>query len=99
MEKPQYDNLLESSIGYVTQTLKGFEDNKVWSLDPKTRPFREVVARARPVSYAGKLGYASASVLSDYVVLDMFAEVVAGQKPAKEAMADATKRAERYYKV
>jgi multiple sugar transport system substrate-binding protein len=99
MEKQQYDNLLESSIGYVTQTLKGFEENKVWSRDPKTRPFRDVTARARPVAYAGKLGYASASVLSDYVVLDMFAEAVTGSKTAKEAMAEATKRAERYYKV
>src|SRR5262249_36071361 len=99
MEKQQYDALLEGSIGYVTQTLKSFENSPVWNTDPKIKPFREATSRALPVSYAGTLGYASASVLADFVVLDMFAEVAAGGAKPKEAMEKAAKRAERYYKI
>jgi multiple sugar transport system substrate-binding protein len=61
--------------------------------------FRDVAARGRPVSYAGSLGYASASVLSDYVVCDMFGEVITGSTPPKDAAAKAEKRIERYYKI
>ena len=49
--------------------------------------------------YAGKLGYASAGVLGDYVVVDMFAEAASGARSPKEAAERAQKRAERYYKV
>lgn len=98
-EKEQYDRLLEGSIGYVSQVLKGYENNPVWGKDPKVTMFRDVAARGRPVSYAGTLGYASASVLSDYVVCDMFGEVVTGSSAPKDAMTTAEKRIERYYKV
>jgi multiple sugar transport system substrate-binding protein len=98
-EKAQYERLLEGSAGYVSQVLKGYENNPVWSKDPKVAMFRDVAARGRPVSYAGTLGYASASVLSDFVVCDMFGEVIAGSAAPKDAAAKAEKRVERYYKV
>ena len=53
----------------------------------------------RPAGYAGKLGYASAGVLADFVIVDMVAEAASGQNSPKEAAARAQKRAERYYKV
>ena len=98
-EKAQYEKLLEGSAGYVSQVLKGYENNPVWTKDPKIAIFRDVAARGRPVSYAGSLGYASASVLSDFVVCDMFGEVIAGSTPPKDAAAKAEKRVERYYKI
>jgi multiple sugar transport system substrate-binding protein len=98
-EKAQYERLLEGSAGYVSQVLKGYESNPVWGKDPKVSMFRDVAARGRPVSHAGSLGYASASVLSDYVVCDMFGEVVTNSAAPKDAMTRAEKRIERYYKV
>jgi hypothetical protein len=41
----------------------------------------------------------AAGVLADDVVIDLFADVVSGQMPAREAMAKAEKRIQRYYKV
>jgi len=99
LERAQYDRLLEGSIGYITQVLKGYENNPVWDRDPKLKAFRDATARAVPVSYAGALGYPSASVLSDFVVVDMFADAVTGQSSPKEAAAKAEQRIQRYYKV
>ena len=48
---------------------------------------------------AGDIGEASAACLADWVVVDMFAQAVSGQKSPKEAAERAQKRAERYYKV
>jgi multiple sugar transport system substrate-binding protein len=47
----------------------------------------------------GKLGYASAGALADFIVQDMVAEAVSGSKTPKEAAERAQQRAERYYKV
>ncbi len=49
--------------------------------------------------YSGDLGYASAAAMADYIVVDMFAEVCAGEATPKEAAARAAARAARYYRV
>ena len=43
MEAPQYNALLERSIGYITQTLKAYEANPVWTSDPKTSALQELL--------------------------------------------------------
>jgi multiple sugar transport system substrate-binding protein len=52
-----------------------------------------------PSGYAGKMGYASAGALADFIVVNMVAEAASGSKTPKEAAERAQKRAERYYKV
>ena len=92
----QYDRLIEASAGYVSHTLKGFGDHPVWTKDPRVAVFKDVGARGRSIAYAGKLGYAAAGVLADDVVIDLFADVVSGQMPAKDAIAKAEKRLRRH---
>jgi multiple sugar transport system substrate-binding protein len=53
----------------------------------------------RPAGYPGKLGYASAGAMADFIVANMVAEAASGAKTPKEAAERAQKRAERYYKV
>ena len=53
MERPQYERVLENSVGYVSQGLRAYDDSPLWRRDPKVRFFRDVAARGRPVSYAG----------------------------------------------
>jgi len=57
------------------------------------------VKELRPAGYDGKLGYASAGALADFIMVDMVAAAASGQKSPKEAAQEAQKRAERYYKV
>jgi multiple sugar transport system substrate-binding protein len=99
MEKPQYDQMMQGSVGYLSHSLRAYNDHPVWTEDPKRRVFKDTVERTVPYSYSGKLGYAASSVFADFVVVNMVAEAAGGSKSPKEAAADAQKRAERYYKI
>jgi len=99
MEQEQYGAWMQAAGGYISQPLRAYESNPVWTVDPKHTAYRDSVKNLRPAGYAGKLGYASAGALADFIVQDMVAEAVSGSKTPKEAAERAAKRAERYYKV
>lgn len=99
MEAEQYNGFIEASVGYLSHTLKNFDDNPVWTADPKNTVFKDTVARSKTFANAGPLGYAAASVFADFVVVNMVAEAASGQKTPAEAAKDAHKRAERYYRI
>jgi multiple sugar transport system substrate-binding protein len=98
-EKEQYEPWQQASIGYVTQPLKAFEANPVWTSDPKHTPFRDALTRTLDCGYAGTLGFASAATMADFIVVDMFAEACSGAETPKAAAARAATRAARYYKA
>ena len=62
-------------------------------------PTRKASETLRPNGYAGPLGYARPATMADYVLVDMFAKAVTGQATPQEAMEEAEKRANRYYRV
>jgi multiple sugar transport system substrate-binding protein len=99
MEADQYNPWMKASIGYVTQPLKAYEKNPIWTEDPKHTPYRDGASIMLDHGHAGPLGFASAAAMADYIVLDMVAEAASGSKTPKEAAERAAKRAERYYKV
>jgi multiple sugar transport system substrate-binding protein len=99
MEEEQFGAWLQAGIGYTAHPLVAYEKNSIWTSDPKVTPFRDACKLLRPAGYAGKLGYASAGALADFIVVDMVAEAASGQRSPKEAAERAQKRAERYYKV
>ncbi|MEH2484411.1 ABC transporter substrate-binding protein [Bradyrhizobium sp. AZCC 2230] len=99
MDKENYDAWEVASNGYVSPPLPAYNDNPVWTSDPKITPYRDCLKRCRDNGYAGDLGYASAAVMGDFVVVDMFAEAASGQATPKEAAARAAERAKRYYQV
>ena len=98
MEEEQVSPWLTASIGYVTPALTVYEKHPVWS-DPKSVPYRDSMKIMLPSGYAGKMGYASAGALADFIIVNMVAEAASGAKSPKEAAERAQKRAERYYKV
>ena len=95
----QYEPWLQASIGYVTHPLRAYESNPIWTVDPKHTPYRDCMKIMLPNGYGGKLGYASAQCMADFIVVNMVAEAASGAKTPKEAAERAQKRAERYYKV
>lgn len=99
MEGDQYNPWMEASIGYVSQSLKAYEKNPIWTADPKHTVYRDGAAIMLDNGHAGPLGLASAAAMADYIVLDMVAEAASGAKSPKDAAARAQARAERYYKV
>jgi multiple sugar transport system substrate-binding protein len=98
MEKEQVDPWVTASLGYVTPALRVYEQHDVWK-DPKATPYRDAMKIMLPSGYAGKMGYASAGALADFIIVNMVAEASSGSKTPKEAAERAAKRAERYYKV
>jgi multiple sugar transport system substrate-binding protein len=98
-EKEQYAPWQKAAIGYITHPLKAYDQNDVWGSDPKNLPYRDSVRNMLWHSYAGPLGYASAGVMADYVMVNMVAAAASGQKSPAEAAAEAERRALRYYKV
>jgi multiple sugar transport system substrate-binding protein len=99
MEEEQYNPWMQASIGYVTHPLIAYEKHPIWTVDPKHTPYRDAMKVMQPGGYAGRLGYASAGAMADFIVVNMVAEAASGQRMPKEAAERAQKRAERYYKV
>ncbi|MBS0337429.1 MAG: extracellular solute-binding protein [Proteobacteria bacterium] len=99
MEKEQYEVWQQQAIGYVTQPLKAYESNPIWTVDPKHTPYRDAMKVMQAHGYAGTMGYSSAQTMADFVMVNMVAEAASGSKSPKEAAERAEKRAQRYYKV
>lgn len=96
MEADQMNAWIEGSSAYCCQPLKAFADNPVWTSDPIHAPYARASETLRPNGYAGPLGYASAGVMADYVLVDMFASAVTGQATPEDAVIEAERRANRY---
>jgi multiple sugar transport system substrate-binding protein len=88
---------ITGASAYCCGAAKGFASNPVWTSNPIHAPYAKASESLRPNGYAGPLGYASAGVMADYVLVDMFAQAVSGQASAEDAIATAAKRANRYY--
>ena len=99
MEADQMNAWIEGSSAYCCPPLKAFADNPVWTSDPIHAPYARASETLRPNGYAGPLGYASAGVMADYVLVDMFASAVTGQATPEDAVIEAERRANRYYRV
>lgn len=98
-EAEQMNDWIEKSAGYCCQALKAYEANPIWSADPNNAAYARASETLRPNGYAGPLGYASAATMADYVLVDMYARAVTGQATPQEAMEEAERRANRYYRV
>lgn len=94
----QMNAWLEGASAYCCQALKGFADNPVWTSNPIHAPYAKASESLRENGYAGPLGAASAGTMADYVLVDMFAEAVTGQRTPEEAIANAERRIARYYR-
>jgi multiple sugar transport system substrate-binding protein len=98
-EKDQYEPWQKASLGYVSQPLKAYEKNPVWTEDPKATPYSTACAEMLDNGYSGKLGYASAATMADFIMVNMVAEAASGSQTPKAAAERAAARAQRYYKV
>ena len=99
MDKQQYDAWLQESVGYFTQTLKGFSDHPVWGEDPKRKVFADASERTLDFGHAGAWATRRRSATPTSSSSIMVAEAATGQATPKEAAARAEKRANRYYRV
>jgi multiple sugar transport system substrate-binding protein len=97
-EKPQYGEWESGTWGYVTQTLQSYYDLPSWKKDSRITPYRECMKRMLWNGYEGPLGPASAAAMSEYVIVDMFADVCVRGKSPKAAVATAEKKLKKMYR-
>lgn len=98
-EQEQMPAWITGASAYCCQPLKAYADNPVWTADPVHTPYKRASETLRPNGYSGPLGYASAAVMADYVLLDMFAEGATGRSTPEEAIKRAEARINRYYRI
>ena len=98
MEKDQYGLWLSNCLGYWCQPLKAYSQMKFWDSDPKLKPFKSALDSPFYEGYKGPIGAASAAVIANYTVVDMFASVVSGANTPEAAAKQAARAAERYYR-
>ena len=99
MEAPQYTAWQSASIGYWCHPLAAYDNADIWTSDPKIGAYRNIIRNGLPQSYKGKPSPKAAAAKADFVVLNMFQSVCAGQQSPQEAAKEAQKRGERYYKA
>jgi len=97
-EKAQYGKWESETWGYITQTLKDYYNLPAWKKDPRITPYRDCVKRMLWNGYAGPMGPASAAAMSEYVIVDMFADVCVGGKSPKAAAAAAERKLKKFYR-
>ena len=93
-----YNPWMEGAVGYLTQSLNGYESNPVWTADPKNAVFKDAAKRTLTAGYKGSVGEKAAAALAEFIVLDMFANYATGRLPVDEAVAQAERQAKRIYR-
>ncbi len=98
MEADNYNPWLEAAAGYLTHPLNAYENNPVWTKDPKNTVFRDAGKRTLPASGIGPVTEKAAAAISDFILVDMVANVCTGREDVKGAMAVAERQAKRLYR-
>jgi multiple sugar transport system substrate-binding protein len=98
MEADQYNKWLLASQGNVSHTLNAYENNPVWTEDPKNAPFRDAAKRTLTIGGLGSVSEKAASALFDFVLVDMFANYCTGREDAKSAIKIAERQLQRIYR-
>lgn len=98
MEAQQMDNWITACGGYLTNTLKTYDSNPVWTSDPRVTVFRDAAKRAMTPAGRGVMDERAAAALADFVVVDMFSSYCTSSKSEKDVMSVAARSAQRIYR-
>jgi multiple sugar transport system substrate-binding protein len=98
MEAEQYDTWLTGCLGYWSHTLRAYAKSKVWDSDPALEVYRNGTENQYWSGYKGPITHAAGAVAAEYILIQMYASVASGQATPEAAVAEAERRARRYYR-
>jgi multiple sugar transport system substrate-binding protein len=98
LEADNFNPWIESAKGYLTHCLNAYDKNPVWTADPKATPYRDVAKRTLTAGGLGSVGEKAATAISDFVVVDMFANYCTGREDVKGSIAVAERQLKRIYR-
>jgi multiple sugar transport system substrate-binding protein len=97
-EAPNFNPWIEGAQGYLSPFLPAYDANPIWTADPKTTPYRDVAKRTLTPAGVGTLNEKAAAAVSDFIVVDMFANYCTGSADVKGSIAQAERAAKRLYR-
>ncbi len=98
LEADNFNPWIQSAKGYLTHCLNAYDNNPVWTADPKATPFRDVAKRTRTAGGLGSVGEKAATAIADFVIVDMFANYATGREDVKGSIAVAERQLKRIYR-
>ena len=98
MEADQFNPWVTAAQGYLSHFLLAYDNNPIWTSDPKNTPYRDVAKRSLTAGGLGSVGEKAATAIADFVVRDMFANYGTGREDAKGAIAGAERQLKRIYR-
>ena len=98
LEAPQYHRMITGAAGAASPVLRGLSSNPIWQSDPKIARFANAAQEARPLSWPQAANPNAAQVFANFVLIDMFNNVVSGQLDGRTAMQQAQRQVERLYR-
>jgi multiple sugar transport system substrate-binding protein len=98
LEAENYNPWLQAAQGYLTQPLNAYDNNPVWTADPKNTVFGQAAKRSLPASGISPVTEKTAAALADFIVVDMFANYCTGREDVKTAMRNAERQAKRLFR-
>ncbi len=98
LEADQFNKWLEAAQGYLTHCLNAYDNNPVWTADPKATIFGQAGKRTLTAGGLGSVGEKAAAAIADFVVLDMFAAFCTGREDAKGTIKIAERQLQRIYR-
>lgn len=98
MEAEQMNDWINVSGGYLTNTLRAYDNNPVWTSDPRVTVFRDATKRALTPAGRGTMDERAAAALADFIVIDMFSNFCTSSRSEKDVMAVAARSAQRIYR-
>jgi multiple sugar transport system substrate-binding protein len=99
MEAEQFEPWMNACLGYWVHPLQAYAASSVWTSDPKLAIFRDTMDNRFWSGFSGPITQASGAVASDYVLVQMCAQVASGQATPEAAAREAERRAKRYYRA
>ena len=98
LEAENYNPWLEGAQGYLTHPLNAYDNNPVWTSDPKNTVFREASKRTLAAGGLSPVTEKTAAALADFIVVDMFANYATGREDLKGAIRTAERSAQRLFR-
>lgn len=98
MEAEQYNTWLTQCLGYWSHSLRAFDASPVWTSDPALAVYRNGMDHPFWSGYRAPITQASATVAAEFILVQMYASVAAGQATPEAAAREAERRASRYYR-
>ncbi|MBV8776692.1 MAG: hypothetical protein JO258_05785, partial [Alphaproteobacteria bacterium] len=97
MDEKQLGAWYASADSYYQPVLKGYDNAKMWDVEPRNKPYRDAMATAHLPGWPAPPDRRLAESVAKYVVVDMFAKACSGSS-TKDVIKTAEAQLKEIYK-